>query len=56
VFAVLHAPQYGLNFAILGLFGVSVVLGLLRARFGTTAAMITHALYNFLAVLAQTYT
>ncbi len=55
VFAVLHAPQYGVNVAILGLFGISVVLGLLRARFGTTAAMITHALYNFLAVLVQTY-
>ena len=55
VFAVLHAPQYGLNFAILGLFGVSVVLGLERRYFGTTAAMATHALYNFLAVLAAAY-
>lgn len=55
VFALVHAPQYGLNLAVLGLFGVSIVLGLERKYFGTTAAMTTHALYNFLAVLAQTY-
>lgn len=55
VFALVHAPQYGLNLAVLGLFGVSVVLGLERKYVGTTAAMATHALYNFLAVLAQTY-
>jgi membrane protease YdiL (CAAX protease family) len=55
VFALVHAPQYGLNLAVLGLFGVSVVLGLERKYVGTTAAMVTHALYNTLAVLAQTY-
>lgn len=55
LFSLLHAPQYGLNVAIVGLFGVSVLFGLLRARFGTTAAMIAHALYNFAAVMIQTY-
>jgi membrane protease YdiL (CAAX protease family) len=54
VFALLHT-QYGINFAVVGIFALSVVLGLLRQRFGTTAAMITHALFNFLVVLAQTY-
>lgn len=54
VFSLLHT-QYGLNFAVVGIFGLSVVLGVLRQRFGTTAAMITHALFNFLVVLAQTY-
>lgn len=55
VFALLHAPQYGFTFAIVGLFGVSVVLGIVRQRYGTTASMGTHALYNFLAVMAQAY-
>ncbi len=52
-FALLHAPQYGFSIIILGLFAVSVVLGLERQRYGTVASMITHALYNFVAVLAQ---
>lgn len=56
LFALLHAPQYGLNIAILGLIGVSVIFGLLRRFFGTTSAMIAHALYNFAAVMIQTYT
>ena len=43
VFALLHAPQYGLNMAVLGLFGVSVVLGVARNRYGTTTAMIAHS-------------
>jgi len=52
-FALLHAPQYGFSLIILGLFMVSVVLGVERQRYGTSASMITHALYNFVAVLAQ---
>ncbi|MDQ3780508.1 MAG: CPBP family intramembrane metalloprotease [Chloroflexota bacterium] len=53
VFALLHAPQYGASIAIVGLFAVSVLLGLERRYFGTTAAMATHALYNFGAVMLQ---
>lgn len=53
VFALLHAPQYGASIAIIGLFAVSVLLGLERRYFGTTAAMVTHALYNFGAVMLQ---
>lgn len=51
-FALVHAPQYGLNLAILALFAVSVVFGLVRNRYGTTASIITHALYNALQLLA----
>lgn len=52
LFAMLHGPQYGFNLALLGLFGVSIILGLERKYVNTTAAMITHALYNALQVLA----
>ena len=50
-FAVIHAPQYGLSLIILALFAVGVILGIERQRFGTLAAMLTHALYNFIAVM-----
>lgn len=55
IFAMLHAPQYGLNLSILGLFGVSVLLGLARRYFGTTTAMIAHAAYNAIQVLMVIY-
>ncbi|MDQ3695639.1 MAG: CPBP family intramembrane metalloprotease [Chloroflexota bacterium] len=55
VFALLHAPQYGLNLAVLGLFGVSILLGLARNYFGTTTAMIAHAAYNAIQVLLVIY-
>jgi hypothetical protein len=49
---MLHGPQYGFNLALLGLFGVSIILGLERKYVNTSAAMITHALYNAVQVLA----
>lgn len=49
-FALVHS-QYGLSYVIVGLFLVGVVLGLERKYFGTTAAMITHAMFNVIAVL-----
>ena len=52
LFMMLHGPQYGFNLALLGLFGVSIILGLLRKHVNTTAAMITHALFNAVQVLA----
>lgn len=52
LFAMMHGPQYGFNVALLGLFGVSIILGLQRKHVNTTAAMITHALYNAVQVLA----
>jgi uncharacterized protein len=54
-FALLHGGQYGLNFSILGLFLVSLVLGLTRKHVNTTAAMIAHALFNTLQVLALVF-
>lgn len=54
VFASLHGPQYGFNLALLGLFGVSLVLGIVRQQVNTTAAMIAHALFNAIQVLALT--
>jgi membrane protease YdiL (CAAX protease family) len=55
LFALVHS-QYGLSYVIVGLFLVGVVLGIERKYFGTTAAMITHALFNVIAVLIQTGT
>jgi membrane protease YdiL (CAAX protease family) len=52
LFTMLHGPQYGFNVALLGLFGVSMILALLRKHVNTTAAMIAHALYNAVQVLA----
>ncbi|MGH2533893.1 MAG: lysostaphin resistance A-like protein [Thermomicrobiales bacterium] len=52
LFALLHV-QYGLAFVLVGLFFTGVMLGLERKYFGTTAAIITHALFNTIVVLAQ---
>lgn len=52
LWTMLHA-QYDISFVLLGLFGVGLVLGWERKRFGTTAAIITHALYNVIAVSIQ---
>ncbi|HWK81262.1 MAG TPA: CPBP family intramembrane glutamic endopeptidase, partial [Thermomicrobiales bacterium] len=51
---LLHA-QYGLSFVLVGLFGIGILLGFIRKYMGTTAAMITHGLYNVIVVLLQTY-
>lgn len=56
LFAMLHGPQYGFNVVLLGLFGVSIILGLERRYLNTSAAMITHALYNAVQVLALSMT
>ncbi|HEU0164985.1 MAG TPA: type II CAAX endopeptidase family protein [Thermomicrobiales bacterium] len=53
--ALLHA-QYGFTFVLVGLFGIGILLGLERKYLGTSAAIITHATYNTILVLLQTYT
>jgi uncharacterized protein len=53
LFALLHV-QYGLSFVLIGLFLIGAMLGVIRDRYGTTAAIITHAAFNTLVVLAQT--
>jgi membrane protease YdiL (CAAX protease family) len=45
----MHA-QYDVSFVLVGLFGVGVILGLQRKYFGTASAIITHAVYNMIAV------
>ncbi len=50
LFALLH-NQYGLSFVLLGVFLVGLALGLERKYFGTTATIITHALFNTISVL-----
>lgn len=52
VFAVLH-QQYGASFVTVGVLGVGILLGLERKYVNTTAAIITHATYNMVAVLAS---
>jgi membrane protease YdiL (CAAX protease family) len=53
-FAALHTGQYGINFSTVGIFAISILFGIERQRFGTTAAMITHSLFDIVQVLALT--
>ncbi len=55
IFALLHT-QYGFSWIIVGLFGVGLLLGYERKRFGTTAAILTHAIYNTISVLISSST
>ncbi|MEZ4523407.1 MAG: CPBP family intramembrane glutamic endopeptidase [Thermomicrobiales bacterium] len=50
VFAVLHA-QYDLLLIVASLFPVGLIFGLERKYLGTYACIVTHALYNTLAVV-----
>ena len=50
VFALLHV-QYGFSFTILSIFGVSLILGYLRQRINTSASIISHIVYDVIAVL-----
>jgi uncharacterized protein len=52
LFTVLHV-QYELSVVSLGVFGLAILLGLERRWFGTTACILTHALYDALAILLQ---
>lgn len=52
IFAVLHV-QYGFNVVIVGVFLAGIVFGLERKYVNTTACIITHMLYNFIAVLVN---
>ena len=50
LFALLHS-QYGISFVLAGVFCMGVILGLLRSRINTTAAILTHAVFNTIVVL-----
>lgn len=50
LFALLHS-QYGISFVLAGVFCMGVILGVLRNRINTTAAILTHAVFNTIVVL-----
>lgn len=52
LFTVVHV-QYELSLVTLGVFGVAILLGLERRWLGTSACIVTHALYNALAIALQ---
>lgn len=52
VFALLHV-QYGLSLAMVGVFFAGIVFGLERKYVNTTACIITHFIYNFVAVMVN---
>jgi uncharacterized protein len=51
VFALIHT-QYGASFVTLGAFGIGLLWGYQRQRWGTTSAILTHAVYDIIAVMA----
>lgn len=52
LWTLLHT-QYELTWVIVGLLLMGIMLGLIRKHVGTTAAIITHAVYNAIVVLIQ---
>ncbi len=52
LFTLVHV-QYELSVVTLGVAGLALLLGLERRWFGTTACVLTHALYDAVAVLLQ---
>jgi uncharacterized protein len=50
LFAVAHT-QYGASYAVVGVFLIGIVLGYERKYMNTTACIITHGAYNFVAFL-----
>ncbi len=54
LFSLVHS-QYLFSFALVIVFLLGLVLGLVRDRVNTTAAILTHALYNTVLVLLATY-
>jgi membrane protease YdiL (CAAX protease family) len=51
-FALMHT-QYELTWVLLGMFGIGILLGIERQRYGTVAAIVTHATMNIIAVMIQ---
>jgi hypothetical protein len=45
LFALMHS-NYGITLSTVLVFGVGIVLGLLRLRYNTTVSMLSHAIYN----------
>ncbi len=53
VFTSLHAFQYGVD-ALLSVFIIGLVLGLVRMRTNTTTSAIVHGVYDFVLVFSST--
>jgi membrane protease YdiL (CAAX protease family) len=53
-FTSLHAAQYGWD-ALLSVFIIGLVLGLIRKKTNTTTSAVVHGTYDFLLVMAQYY-
>ncbi len=53
VFTSLHAFQYGVD-ALLSVFIIGLILGIIRMRSNTTTSAIVHGVYDFVLVLAST--
>jgi membrane protease YdiL (CAAX protease family) len=51
-FALMH-QQYELSWVLAGMFGIGILLGIERKRYGTVAAIVTHATMNIIAVALQ---
>lgn len=52
-FWMLLHTQYEATWVMLGLFLMGIVLGLIRKRYGTVPAILTHAIYNAVVVMIQ---
>ena len=48
----MHAFQYGVD-ALLSVFIIGLILGIIRARSNTTTSAIVHGVYDFTAVLGS---
>ncbi len=52
LFTVVHV-QYELSLVTLGVFALAILLGIERRRLGTSACIVSHALYDTIAVILQ---
>jgi uncharacterized protein len=50
IFALLHV-QYDASLVTVGIFAAGIIFGLERKKLNTTSCIVTHALYNTIAVL-----
>ena len=55
MFTSLHAFQYGPD-ALLSVFTIGFILGIIRARSNTTTSAIVHGMYDFTLILAASLT
>lgn len=54
LFTLIHV-QYGFSFVLVGVFFTALILGIQRRKMNTTSCIITHAAYNFAAVMMTSF-